>query len=193
MFLSECLLPSPMSSEGEPTSIQTIGMPSQFFFMILGSFAMVGGVLGLLLWADGVGFISQVMTFRIPGLYLFSATLWAVALIFPLESVLIERYAVPTAVNLTETGVLVVSRRTTRLVPWGDLRPPFVPLKGEWGCFAYGQSAWTGRHVFWVTKEQARAVLMHPRAPAQLFPPEFWSWLGIPAPLQSPPDVAQSR
>lgn len=107
---------------------------------------------------------------------------WAFGVVFPVFITALTLGVVETHIGVGEGGVRLVSRFRRREVPWDALRPSSHPPSGGWGLFVRGYTEVRGPLVFWATREQARAILSHRNAPATLFPPEYWKWVGLPAP-----------
>lgn len=101
---------------------------------------------------------------------------------FPILLIVLLLSVTEVRIGVGPAGLRLISRLRTMDVRWDALGPGGTTPTGEWGTIRRGQSELRGPFYFWVTREQARAILSHPEAPATLFPPEYWRWIGLPPP-----------
>jgi hypothetical protein len=85
-------------------------------------------------------------------------------------------------IGLGHAGVILVAPYGARTLAWSDLRPNEYVPSGSWGFMRSLTPDGKGSRSFWLTKEQAAAILSDSRAPRDLFPPEYWTWADLPQP-----------
>lgn len=89
--------------------------------------------------------------------------------------------------GLTSGGVHVRSWFGWKEALWATVRPGIVYTKSGFFQIRIRSAKGELSRTYNLSKDQARALLTHPAAPAALFPPEAWELVGLPAPKASPP------
>ena len=149
------------------------------------TFILVGG------W--GADLFWRALTFALPNdSFSFGAALYLDLIGVPTVVIGSAFWWTPIRIDIGPNGVRVDRRFHPRTIRWENLRPSALPPHKEWGWMAgwtkasfLGPSGTMGQN-FPVSRTQAIAILAHPKAPAALFPPEFWEWLDRP-PRANPP------
>src|SRR5208282_5998251 len=173
--------------------IETNGIPPRIWFAVAGfrglSMFLVFFCLGILGSSNVVHSILFEPTMEVSGVESppeVVATVWIFVIGFPaimwgLIVGLVER-----SVGIGPSGVRVKKWVGTRTLPWESLRPQSLHPRGGW-VFMLGTNAarpgsvgaLMGPIPFYVSKDQARAILTHLSLPLERFPAPYWSWLGI--------------
>jgi hypothetical protein len=98
-------------------------------------------------------------------------------------------------VGLADAGICVETRLSAKDIPWDRLQGDADPRwpKREWCQIGYARGKWNGPWSFWATRDQARAILTHPKAPAKAFPARYWTWLGLPVPVDVASESGKPR
>lgn len=148
---------------------------------VVGVVMVVGAVAGYLRWAttpdNGA---SPVLGLIIPTI-LFLAIVVAATF-----------FSFVRTVEIYQNQVVFILGARHLTVKWGDLVPPRSPLmlgitfKYRAGGRVQEQSA------LFVTRDQARAILMHPRCPRFDMGPKVWQSLGLTAPAAVQPRLGDS-
>lgn len=118
-----------------------------------------------------------------------TAVVYFIGVLLPIVTVLGLLSQTEIRIGIGPSGLQLVSRVRRREVSWAQLRASTTTPSGKWGLVALRGTKRSNGGAFWVTRDQARAILSHPDAPSDLFPPEYWDWIGIPTP-QTPPSLA---
>jgi hypothetical protein len=161
--------------------IPSRGIPSRLYPVIGVAVVLLAIVLGESVWLFGPDAVLQALLLSPKGNgWLLPFLLYYVFASMTLTSVLLVFRNATSRIGIGASGVRVVCRLRTRDFPWESLRPGIAPPSGKWAAFNAGFSTWTGLRYFWVSIDQARAILTDPKAPRALFPPEYWSWIGVP-------------
>jgi hypothetical protein len=168
------------------TWVEAHGIPPRFYGMIGVGVALPVFVLFEMAHILGPGGFVHAVEFSPTGNYWpFTILVYVGTASLALPTLLTILWIAPLRIGTSPEGVCVVTRLRLLNVPWESLRPHIAPPKGEWGVLVAGYSELRGPRIVWLTKEQARAVLTDPRAPANLFPQEYWRWVEAPPPLSN--------
>ncbi len=164
-------------------TIPSEGVPGRFYLIFVAAaglvalfFVQLARIWGWQVALDAIRFSPANGDWSSTGFFYVGSGLWLLTAALPLL------FVSPKYIRLSPEGVTVVTRLTTRLFYWASLRPsPGLP-RGRWGTIHALRDKGGGFGVLWVTREQARAILSDERAPAHLFPPEYWTWIGATLP-----------
>lgn len=178
-----------MGSQESPVWLPTAGRPP-LFWTLVGLGVMYAAFLPVaFIIIGGAPYLIRVLfSTANPGL---AAALVGTEIATPLAFVVVALSQVPNRIGIGPTGVHVHSRLRERIVFWADLRPSQRPPVQRWGWLSARRFGGPGGRAppvrdFPVSREQAAAILGHPNAPRNLFPPESWEWIGHPDPNARP-------
>jgi hypothetical protein len=176
-------LQQPVASSDGFRWVESSGLPSRIIVTLLFLIVYAIVIVGLLTWAVGLSVLAQAIELSPAG------GAWSETVVFyvmflgaPLAVLAVTLWIGTVRVGIGDDGIRVVTRLRTSNVAWSSIRPGMGLPKGDWCALRYGMTQRTGPSIVWITKDQARAILTHPKSPSGLFPPEYWSWLGLRAP-----------
>ena len=102
---------------------------------------------------------------------------WSIGVVAPLALILAALGATERRIGLGPSGIQLVSRFRKRRLRWDQLWPNYARPPQKWILVCYRRDGRSGLRFFWASKEQARALALHPKAPFNLFTPELRDWL----------------
>jgi hypothetical protein len=172
--------PSGMAKSANPSTwVAAKGVPPRQLATLI--FVPICFALAFEVGGFSLGALLQSLGFSPPGgLLIDSGLVYALGAVLPIIVILGILNQTEIRIGIGDRGIRLVSRLRTRDVPWDALRPSTTTPSGMWGLLTIRIPHHSEPHAFWVTREQARAILAHPNAPRSLFPPEYWIWLGLP-------------
>lgn len=164
--------------------IKSRGVPTKVYLLILASAAILAAL--VVEWTEAFGLgrlISGLEGSAQPGGWEEALILYIAILFLPLWMVFYVLGSRPTRIGIGDRGIKVLTVFGSKEVEWQSLRPGMFPPTGQWDTWRSGAASRADAGVFWITREQARNVLLQPNAPVQQFPLEYWDWVGLPAPV----------
>jgi len=178
---------SEMDTDGEVRWVPSPGMPSRNYAIIalfLGYVAFLDFLVGT---SRGWSTLQSALEFSSSrGDWGLTVVFWEFNAGLLVVIVAVSLWTTTVRIGLGRGGIRVVTRLRTRVVPWQALRPAASSPKGRWGLLrAADTPGQRSPRAFFVTRDQARLILTHPNAPSSLFPPEYWSWIGVEQPLRA--------
>ncbi len=171
-----------MNGKGVEMWIPSRGRPLRLTLVIGVVVVFTGLFLLELAWVHGTSNFVRALEFQPITVDVPLTVFIYVVLAFPIIMLPILVAFDTRGIGLGPAGIQVVTHLTNYKVPWASLRPSIETPKGPWGFIGYVTKSWAGSGSFWLSKEQAAAILSDPRAPRELFPPEYWSWVNLTPP-----------
>lgn len=163
-----------VESPGLPTRLSITALILVVYLVLIAAF---------LWWAVGLAALLRAIAFSpVGGAWSETVVFYFMFVAAPVAVLLMSLYMGTVRIGLGDPGLRIVTRLRTRDVPWESIRPGWDSPKGEWTFWRFHETRRTGPSIFWLTRDQARAVLSDPKAPSALFPPEVWTWAGLTPP-----------